>query len=160
MRSLILIAAAAVASASAASAKPLSPPERAAVEALPRQLTEGWLRNDREKVMGLFAPQAVFIPHDGVAPKIGWQALDRFWFPSTGAAGTVTAFKMTVENVAGESGHAVIWGRSDLHWQDKTTAYHWPGYYLIAAERRGKTWLITHLMSSDEQPATQPVIAP
>jgi hypothetical protein len=69
----------------------------------------------------------------------------------------VTAFTKTVEGLSGDSRHAVIWGKSDLHWQDHKTAYHWPGYYLMAAERRGKKWLITHLMSSDEQPTSQPV---
>ncbi|MEO5613194.1 MAG: SgcJ/EcaC family oxidoreductase [Sphingomicrobium sp.] len=146
--------------ASTADAQPFSKSGRAEIQRLPQRLTQGWLNNNHHQVMALFAPEAVFIPHDGVHPRRGWAALKQFWFPSTGSAGTVTAFTMTVEGLSGDSGHAIVWGKSDLHWQDTKTAYHWPGYYLLAAEHRRGKWLITHLMSSDEQPTSQPVRAP
>jgi hypothetical protein len=107
--------------------------------------------------MSPFTPDAVFIPHDGVKPHIGRAAIDRFWFPPAGTAGTVPAFTMTVEGVSGDTRHAIVWGKSDLHWQDKANAYHWPGFYLMAAERRNRKWLVTHLMSSDEQPTKTPL---
>jgi uncharacterized protein (TIGR02246 family) len=151
MRALFLLAALFLIPA-AASAAPLTKSDRAELAGLSRKFTAGWLHNSREEVMSLFARDAVFIPHDGVKPHIGKAAIQQFWFPPTGAAGAVTAFNKSVESISGEGGHAILWGKSELRWQDKTTAYHWLGYYLMAVERRKGRWLITHLMSSDEQP--------
>lgn len=143
----------------ACSAPAMSAPisDQSKFTALPARLTAGWLHNSRNEVMSLFAPEAVFIPHDGVKPHVGKAAIDQFWFPAGRAVGTVTSFTKTVDGLSGEGSHAILWGRSDLRWQDDKTAYHWLGYYLIAAERRNCRWLITHLMSSDEQPTTAPV---
>ncbi|WP_309660628.1 nuclear transport factor 2 family protein [Sphingomonas sp.] len=160
MRRLIVIAVAMVMSASLADARSLSASDKAAIGKLPQRLTHGWLRNDRNQVMGIFAPEATFIPHDGVRPRRGWTAMQQFWFPAKGTAGTVTAFTMTADGVSGDDHHAIVWGKSDLHWQDQKTAYHWPGYYLMAARRSHGKWLVTHLMSSDEQPTSQAVKNP
>jgi len=140
-------------------AAPLSKSDRAAVTDLPRRFTSGWLHNSSKEVMALFAPEAVFIPHDGVSPHVGRQAIEDFWFPSKGPAGTVTAFTMTIDGVSGDTHRAIIWGKSDLHWQDAKTAYRWPGYYLMSAERRQGHWLVTHLMSSDQQPTIKPIVS-
>ena len=135
-------------------AQPLSRHDREAVERLLQRFTQGWLQNDRKAVMGLFAPEAVFIPHDGVQPHRGWSAIDQFWFPKAGTAGTVTSFRMSVEGISGNSPSAIVWGKSDLRWQNTTTAFHWPGYYLMVARPNGKRWVVTHLMSSDEEPTS------
>ena len=146
--------------ATPAAAAPLTKSDRAAVVRIPARFTAGWLHNSRSEVMGVFAPEAVFIPHDGVRPHVGRKAIEQFWLPSTGAAGTVTTFTMTTEGVSGDGDHAIVWGKSDLHWQDDKTAYHWPGYYLMSAERRHGKWLVTHLMSSDAQATCKPITAP
>lgn len=138
---------------------PLTKSDRAELAALSARFTAGWQHNSPGEVMGLFAPDAVFIPHDGVKPHIGKAAIEQFWFPPKGSAGTVTSFTKTVDAVSGDTHHAIVWGKSDLHWQDDKTAYHWLGYYLIAAERRNGRWFITHLMSSDEQPTSRPIKA-
>jgi uncharacterized protein (TIGR02246 family) len=135
----------------------LTKSDRTVLAELPAKFTAGWLHNSRDEVMRLFAPDAVFIPHDGVKPHIGKAAIEQFWFPRTGSAGAVTDFKKTVEGLAGDSEHAILWGKSDLHWQDNSKAYHWLGYYLMALERRKTKWLVTYLMSSDEQPTTTPL---
>ena len=156
MREFMLLAAL-LAVAPAAEAAPLTKSDRAALARIPATFTAGWVHNSRSEVMGIFAPDAVFIPHDGVRPHIGRKAIEHFWFPATGTAGTVTAFVMTADGVSGDGSHAIVWGKSDLHWQDDKTAYHWPGYYLMSAERRHGKWLVTHLMSSDEQPTSKPI---
>ncbi len=156
MRPVILLAAL-LAVAPPGLAAPLTKADRAAVARLSATFTAGWLHNSRSEVMGVFAPDAIFIPHDGVRPHIGRKAIEQFWFPATGPAGTVTAFTMSADGVSGEGNHAIVWGKSDLHWQDNKTAYHWPGYYLMSAERRHGKWLVTHLMSSDEQPTSKPI---
>jgi len=145
-------AGAALALASGGEARPLSASDRVEIRSIPRRFTTDWERNDKREILRLFAPDAVFIPHDGVRPHRGRRAISQFWFPAHGPAGTVTSFTMTVEGVSGSSERAIVWGKSNLQWQDKTTAYRWPGYYLMGVTRDHGRWLITHLMSSDEQP--------
>jgi len=112
---VIMIAAALILAGTGASAQPLTATDRGQIQRLPQRFTQGWLKNSRAQVMSLFAPEAVFLPHDGLRPYRGKPAINQFWFPTTGAAGTVTAFTMTVDNLSGESDHAIIWGKSDLH---------------------------------------------
>jgi uncharacterized protein (TIGR02246 family) len=159
MRGLLLASVLSLISAPGIAA-PLTKSDRVELTSLPAKFTGGWLHSSRIEVMRLFASDAVFIPHDGVKPHIGKAAIEQFWFPVTGSAGKVTAFTKTVDGLSGDDRNAIIWGKSDLHWQDDKTAYHWPGYYLMAVERRSGKWLITHLMSSDEQPTNQPVKTP
>src|SRR6185295_3953107 len=160
MRALIFVPALLSLAVTPAPAAPLTKSDRAELASLSAKFTGGWVHNSRDEVMSLFAPDAVFIPHDGIKPHIGKAAIEQFWFPGSGAAGTVTAFTKTVDGLSGDGAHAIIWGKSDLHWQDSKTAYHWPGYYLMAVERRNGKWLVTHLMSSDERPTSQPVKTP
>jgi len=157
MRSFVILTALFATACQQPAAAPLSKSDRAAVAELPRRFTNGWLHSSSDEVMALFAPEAVFIPHDGVSPHVGRPAIQDFWFPSKGAAGTVTAFTMTVEGLSGDAHSAIVWGKSDLHWQNDTAAYHWPGYYLMAAQHRHGRWLVTHMMSSDEQPTSKPI---
>lgn len=147
-----LVVAAALTWCSTVHAERLSKADRLLVHNLPERFTSGWTRSNPKQVMELFSRNAIFIPHDGVRPKVGWNAINKFWFANKGAAGTVTAFRMTVDGLSATSDHAILWGKSDLHWQDKATAYHWLGFYLMAVERTHGRWRISHLMSSDEQP--------
>ena len=146
--------------ASCLTAAPFTLADRDAVARIPGKLTSGWVHASRSEVMRLFAPDAVFIPHDGVRPHIGKAAIEQFWFPKGAAAGKVTRFLMSADGVSGEGDQAVVWGKSDLHWQNDKAAYHWPGYYLISARRKHGKWLVTHLMSSDEQPTKEPLQTP
>jgi uncharacterized protein (TIGR02246 family) len=155
MRAIVMFAFFVLGSAQVIAA-PLSKTDRAEIAQIPSKFTAGWLHNSRREVMKLFAADAVFIPHDGVRPRVGKVAIQQFWFPKA-AAGTVTKFVMTAEGLSGNRGHAILWGKSDLYWQDGKAAYHWPGFYLVSVERRQGRWLVTHLMSSDEQPTSQPL---
>ena len=159
MRSL-LATAVLLLGASSLTAAPFTKTDRVTVAGIPARFTAGWMHNSRDEVMNLFTPDAVFIPHDGVKPHIGRAAIEQFWFPPAGPAGKVTAFTMTAEGVSGDADHAIVWGKSDLHWQNEQTAYHWPGYYLMSVQRKGRKWRVTYLVSSDEQPTSRPLAAP
>ena len=145
---LPLLAACSSANGSAA----LPPEDEAALRTLSDRFVAGWLANDREAVMRVMAPEAVFIPHDGVKPKIGYKAIDAFWFPDGKPAGTVTAMSHVITDVSGNSNRGTAYGRSDLTWQDNKQRYHWIGNFLISAKKEKGRWLVTHLVSSDEPP--------
>jgi ketosteroid isomerase-like protein len=152
-----LVAAALIFSSSLVAARPLSAEDVTRLRAMSDLYVAGWLRNDRIAVMSVMSPDVVFIPHDGVQPRIGYDRLDSFWFPNGRAAGTVVAFTQTISNISGEGNHALIYGRSDLTWQNTAQRYHWIGNFLIVARRAGGRWLFTHMMASDEAPTIQQI---
>lgn len=141
--------------AAPAQATPLAKEDELKLRALSDGYVEAWLHNDRQGVMGVLAPEAVFIPHHGVKPKIGWAEIDAFWFPGGKAVGTVTDFRHDITAVSGDEDDAIIYGRSDLSWQDDRQRYRWIGNFLFVTRKEQGRWVITHMMSSDEQPTVQ-----
>src|SRR5205085_9944618 len=156
MRAAFLVPIALMCSA-AAQAAPLSSADLATLRHMTQRYVDGRLHNNRSQVMSLLSKDAVFIPHDGAKPHIGYSKIDEFWFPGGKAGGGVSAFAMPVIDISGADNHAVIYGRSNLNWHNQTQRFQWIGYYLIVARRHKDGWLFTHLMSSDEQPTIEPV---
>jgi uncharacterized protein (TIGR02246 family) len=150
MRSLLLLLLLAL--SGAVSAAPLSGTDEAALRALSENYANAWVRNDRAGVMGVMAPEAVFIPHDGVRPRIGHENLDAFWFPNGKAVGTVPAYTQTITAIGGDDRQATMYGRFDLSWQNGTKRYNWIGNWLIVARKDQGRWLITHMMANDAEP--------
>jgi uncharacterized protein (TIGR02246 family) len=130
----------------------LSVTDETALRDLSNGYVQAWLKNDQAGVMGVMAPEAVFIPHDGVPPHIGYQAIDTFWFPGGKAVGVVPAYRQTVTAVSGTANRATLYGRFDLTWQDDKQRYNWIGNFLINARKDRDRWLVTHMMASDEDP--------
>ena len=135
-----------------ANSRPLSGSDEAALRALSNRYVAGWIANDREAVMGVMAPEAVFIPHDGVQPRTGYGQIDAFWFPGGKAAGTVPAYTQTITAISGSDDRATIHGRFDLTWQNSGKRYNWLGNFLIVTRKDKGRWLVTHMMASDADP--------
>ena len=140
-----------------AAATPLTQGDIAALRAMSDGFVKGWMDNVRQAVMSSFSKDAVFIPHDGVRPKVGYAEIGQFWFPHGKASGVIPAFTHAISDISGADDHAVIYGRSDLTLQDETERYHWIGNFLFVAHKDKGRWIFTHLMSSDEQPKVEPL---
>ena len=140
-------------------AGPMSPADEAALRAMSDRYVAGWVRNDREAVMGVMAPEAVFIPHDGVPARAGYANIDAFWFPGGKAVGTVSAYTQTITAISGADDHATLHGRFDLTWQNDTQRYNWLGNWLIVARKDNGRWLVTHMMASDADPKVEDLAA-
>jgi uncharacterized protein (TIGR02246 family) len=138
-------------------AAPFTKADDATLRAMSAKYVEGWLKNDRQAVMSVMAKDSVFIPHDGVKPRVGYDAIDAFWFPGGKAVGTVPAFTMAITDIKGADDHATLYGRSDLTYEASGQRYNWIGSFLIVARREGGRWLFTHMMSSDEQPKVEDI---
>lgn len=97
-----------------------SPAPSAADQAAIRQVLESyrtaWLANDREGVLRLFTPDAVLMPHHGVAPVVGRDAARAFWFPANAPPTTVIAFTQTIDAIGGACDLAHVRGRSRVAW--------------------------------------------
>jgi uncharacterized protein (TIGR02246 family) len=70
-----------------------------------------WLANDTEKVMELFAEDAVLIPHHGLEPVVGGEAIRKFFWPEVGPAVTVSRYDLVPDEVEGSGDLAYIRGR-------------------------------------------------
>ena len=139
--------------AAQASAAPLSSADEGALRMLTEQYAKAWVANDRAGVMGPWARDGVFIPHDGVQPRIGYDKLDAFWFPNGKAVGTVPAYTQTITAISGDDRFATLYGRFDLTWQNDSKRYNWIGNWLIVARKDQGRWQVTHMMASDADPA-------
>lgn len=144
-----------LASSAAGWSAPLSSADEAALRALSDGYVKAWIRNDRDGVMGVMAPEAVFIPHDGVQPHIGASKIDEFWFPNGKAVGVVPAYTQTIIAISGDELRATMYGRFDLTWQNVTKRYNWIGNWLIVARKDKGRWLVTHMMASDADPKVE-----
>ena len=142
---------------SGALAKTLTAQDVTALRALSSSYVQGWLQNDQHAVMSVMAHDAVFIPHDGVQPRIGYDAISEFWFPNGSAVGRVPAYTQTITSITGENGHATLYGRFDLTWENETTRYNWIGNFMIVARRAKGRWLVTHMMANDADPKVEPI---
>jgi len=81
-----------------AAATPLTQGDIAALRAMSDGFVKGWMDNDRQAVMSSFSKDAVFIPHDGVRPKVGYAEIDQFWFPHGKASGVIPAFTHAISS--------------------------------------------------------------
>ena len=115
-----------------------------------------WRRGDAEGVMGLLASDAVILPHDGLEPRVGHAAIRDFWFAPSRAVSGIDEFRFDLQGTTEHQGRALTWGTRVLqYWQgagaDKVT-HRWTGTVLIALQRRGESWEITHFMWDDPPP--------
>jgi uncharacterized protein (TIGR02246 family) len=106
-----------------------------------------WLANDAEKVMELFADDAVLLPHHGIEPIRGIAAIRKFFWPETGPAVTVSRYELTPDEIEGSGDLAYIRGRFVLALEIANEAkdtYSNAGNYLMIFSR-GPTgeWRIT-----------------
>lgn len=130
--------------------------DRAAAEAL-REVQEtyrrAWLANDASAVLGVFAPDAVLLPHHGLNPVLGVDAIRQFWFapgPPTG----ITLLELEYEEIAAEGDRGLVRGRSRVEWTVRrgSELERWAnaGTFLTLL-RRGPdgVWRITHHVWDD-----------
>ena len=155
-RILALFAPLAMYAGPALAAAPLTSSDEAALRTLTERYAKAWIANDRAGVMAPWARDGVFIPHDGVQPRIGYEDLDAFWFPGGKAVGTVPAYKQTITAITGNGSSATLYGRFDLTWQNNVKRFNWIGNWLIVARKDDGRWKITHMMANDADPTELP----
>ncbi len=112
-----------------------------------------WLASDTEGVMRLFAPDAVLMPHHGLAPVVGAKAIRSFWF-APGPPTVITRLDLELDELSVQDATGLVRGRSHVEWtvEKGATVERWAnaGTFLTVL-RRGPdgAWLITHHMWDD-----------
>ena len=112
-----------------------------------------WLANDPEGVLRLFDSHAVLMPHHGLDPVVGLEAIRRFWF-GPGPPTEITRLELDYDEVAVDGRSGLVRGHSRVEWtvQRGSDLEHWgnAGTFLTLL-RRGDdgVWRITHHVWDD-----------
>jgi uncharacterized protein (TIGR02246 family) len=129
--------------------------DRAAVTARVDSYVAAWRANDAARVCANFTPDAVLMPHHGVEPVVGMEAIKKFWWPPSPPT-TVTRFENTADEIAGTAdmafvrGHFVLEYASGSPGQEKR--FKNAGTFVMLMRKRAGEWLITHHMWDDPPP--------
>jgi uncharacterized protein (TIGR02246 family) len=112
-----------------------------------------WLTNDPAAVMATLTEDAVLIPHHGVDPIVGADAIRQFWFPPGAPATTVTEMINTITEVQGHGELAIVWGRNELAFTYEGKTYRNEGNYLSVLTRDDEgRWRIARRIWNDPPP--------
>ena len=123
------------------------------VKAAHQAYVEAWLSNDPKAIMATLTDDAILMPHHGVAPVVGKDAIQAFWFPPDAPPTKVTRIVNSVTEVDGQGDLAFVWGRSELVFEYDGKTYSNEGNYLSIL-RRGDDgrWRISRRMWNDPVP--------
>jgi len=106
-----------------------------AVTAANQAYVVAWLANDPDAIMSTLTDDAVLIPHHGVDPVVGAQAIRDFWFPADSPPAKVTRMVNSVTEAQGSDHLAIVWGRSELVFTYEGTTYRNRGNYLAVLKK-------------------------
>ena len=137
----------------------LTASDREAIRQLHEDYRIAWLANDGAAVRKVFTNDAVLLPHHGLEPVVGMEAIKRFWWPQDSSPTTITRFEVAYDEIGGCGTIAYARGRSDVEWiiedQGKPTRFHNAGTFLTLFRKLPDgVWKISHRMWDD--PPNQP----
>ncbi len=113
-----------------------------------------WRANDEPAALALIARNAVLVPHHGLEPVSGENALRAFWSPKDAPGATVARLAQHIDEVGGACGLAYASARLTVGWTSGkgADAKTWAttGTLLTLLRKQGDgSWLITRLMWDD-----------
>lgn len=92
-----------------------SPCDRAQIEQLIKDYRSGWLSDDRQKLLELFADDATIIP-SGLRPIQGKAAMAEFWWPQDGSTTTIQRYDIEVLKIDGDNHNGFVLENGKLSW--------------------------------------------
>lgn len=128
----------------------LSASDRDAVTHVVDEYVAAWLAGDPERVMATLSADAVLIPHHGLPPVSGADAIRKWWWPAGAPPTTIERFEMTHAEIGGSGSFAFIRGPQSLQWTTGSKRSSNRGNHLTLL-RKGPDgrWRITHQMWGD-----------
>lgn len=115
---------------------------------------KAWLDGDPKRVLAMFTEDAVFLPHHGLEPVVGREALRAFWWPPGAGVTTIVRFDLETSAIEGTSDLIYAWGRQRLEWTTKddkgVTRSRTQGNHLTVFRRTAEGWKIALQMGDDE----------
>jgi len=110
-----------------------------------------WLAGDAERVMATLTADAVLIPHHGLAPVAGSDAIRKWWWPAGAPTTTIHRFELKHAEIDGSGTLAFARGTQALEWttgQKPRTSMRGNHLTLLRKGADGK-WRISHQMWGD-----------
>lgn len=148
---LILTIAAGVADAGSSA---LDDTDRQQIAALIERYRTAWLANDAVTIRSLFVEDAVFLPHHGLEPIVGLEALSAFWWPPNGPEVQIVRFDLETRQIEGTDKLAYAWGRQTLEWTQQDAAgrkrVRTRGNHLTVLRKTPAGWRIALQVGDDE----------
>ena len=128
----------------------LTPSDHREIEKVLDAYVAAWLAGDAEAVMRTLTPDAVLIPHHGLAPVSGEKAIRAWWWPKDAPATTIHRFEMKHVEIGGSGSFAFVRGTQALEWTTGTKRASNRGNHLTLM-RKGEDgrWRISHQMWGD-----------
>lgn len=71
-----------------------------AINRIRKEYVEGWLDNDTNKILNLFAEDATIVP-SGLFPMVGKEQIQKYWFPDNGSATTIHSYAVELLDLQG-----------------------------------------------------------
>ena len=138
----------------ASAGEPITPTAEMAIRNLVKSYTESWKLGLRRSILKHLADDAVLMPHHGVAPVEGKEAIDRFWWPDDAPKTGVSSFDIEPDEVYGDGDLAYLSGRFTVeYWigmDEERRTFSSQGNWLaiIARDDQGR-WLIHRMIWND-----------
>jgi uncharacterized protein (TIGR02246 family) len=137
----------------------LSAEDREAIRRLADSYATAWLEGNPEAVVENFTEDAVLMPHHGVAPVKGVEAIRRFWWPPDSPPVSVSRIRLVPEEISGEAGLGYVRGRFSLVFTmegaEGTQTFSNEGNYLMIVRKEAGGWRIARYIWNDPVPQTE-----
>ena len=149
---LVGIAFPALAACAARAECSLSEADTRLVEAASDEYVNAWLANDSSRVGALLADEVVMIPHHGVMPREGKEAVMGWWFPTPEITAPVTKYETVTNEITGCGNMAMVRGRLNVLeyvWEGKTFRNTDGNWMMIFRKQESGEWKITHRIWND-----------
>lgn len=128
--------------------------DRKAIAAQIETYRRAWLAGDPSRILSLFTEDAVFMPHHGLEPVVGLEALRAFWWPPGAGVTRIARFDLETRAIEGSADLAYAWGRQVLEWTTKDakgqTRFRTRGNHLTVLRRTADGWKICLQIGDDE----------
>jgi uncharacterized protein (TIGR02246 family) len=128
---------------------------RQQIGALIERYRTAWLANDAVTIRSLFVDDAVFLPHHGIEPIVGLEALSAFWWPPKGPEVQIVRFDLETRRIEGTNELAYAWGRQTLEWTQQGATgrerVRTRGNHLTVLRKTQAGWKIA-LQAGDDEP--------
>ena len=125
--------------------------DKAALRALDQAYATAWMNGDADGVMVLFTEDATLVPHHGVAPVKGQDAIRNNWFDPSYAPTVVPESLREPDEIFISGDMGVVRGRARLVWEyEGTRTTIREGNYVMIAVRQVKGWRIRMLTWNDD----------
>ena len=125
--------------------------DKAALRALDQAYATAWMSGDAGGVMALFTEDATLVPHHGVAPVKGYDAIRKNWFNPEYAPTVVPESVREPAEIFISGDVGVVRGRARLVWEYEGTRTTIPeGNYVMIAVRHYQGWRIRMLTWNDD----------